>query len=66
MQNHFRHAPWLAGIALMVGLVGCGVPNLGTLPLNLGSSSSSPIPTNGRTRGNANAPVTLVEYSDFQ
>jgi hypothetical protein len=66
MRNHLLHAPWLASIALAVVLVGCGVPNLGSLPLNTGASSSSPIPTNGRTRGNPNAPVTFVEYSDFQ
>ena len=66
MRNHFRHVPWLAGIALVVVLVGCGVPNLGSLPLKTGANASSPIPTNGRTRGDPNAPVTFVEYSDYQ
>jgi protein-disulfide isomerase len=64
MRNH--HAKWLVGIALVVALVGCGVPNFGSLPLQSGSPPASTIQTNGRTRGNPNAPVTLVEYSDYQ
>jgi protein-disulfide isomerase len=67
MQKQSRLMQGFVGVLFVLVLVGCGVPNLGTVPLNLGSNSSSAsVPTTGRIRGNSNAPVTIVEYSDFQ
>lgn len=67
MQKQSRLMQGFVGVLFVLVLAGCGVPNLGTVPLNLGSNSSSAsIPATGRVRGNPNAPVTIVEYSDFQ
>ena len=66
MRNHTLLIRWLVGVLFVGVLVSCGVPNLGSLPLKTEANSSSSIPTNGRIRGNPNAPVTFVEYSDFQ
>ena len=68
MKNRTILVRGFLGLLFVLMLVGCGVPNLGSIPLNMGSNSSaaSSIQTDGRTRGNPNAPVTLVEFSDFQ
>ncbi len=65
MRVPIRVLARLVGIVLGIMLIGCGVPNLGSLPFQSGSPSTSNIPTKGRERGNPNAPVTITEYSDF-
>ncbi len=69
-----KYLPWLVGALALVGvllLATCNVSNVPFLPsaLNAVSSSnsqSSEVIVNGRTRGDPNAKVTLVEFADFQ
>ncbi len=55
---------WVMGVLIVaVALVACGAfpGNASNVP-----TSASSIPTSGRVRGQPDAKITLVEYSDFQ
>ncbi len=59
----------IAGAAVVVLIVlGIAIGTLNSAPPTPVATSitSGGIPSQGRTLGNANAPITLVDYSDFQ
>lgn len=70
-----KFLPWLVGALALAGvlvLATCNVSNVPFLPSALNAvSGSNAQPSaaaivNGRTRGDPNAKVTLVEFADFQ
>lgn len=67
MAKWFALVGWMVSALLLMVLIVRGV----SLPLPAPASATSSAPpgvliSNGRTRGNPNAQVTLVEYADFQ
>ncbi len=59
---------WLvvAGVAIVVVIVVIVGVDLISKALTSGPAAVTGLAASGRTRGDANAKVTMVEYSDFQ